>query len=377
MRISSLLPFCICLACLTFCGFSQHPDGSKKNSLLVAEYDQQAAKNNLQHLVLYKFSDGKMTGKEDVLAVPGKKDGAPYVRFDLGINHVYKNRYIVTGIGNVIDLQTKKVVVDSRDQFVKFSGDSIVFFTNDIFKGKYYSVFDIRTGLYKKVEKPSFRAIRGQDIEVDYSTRNYRIFLYPASAPKELIVKDAGYGEEMATASQKSQIPFFWVDDASFVYANFSSDHSSASIWIVNANKSAEKIGEIDGVPASQVNSKFYLDDENNLLFTCMKGDFQVDLKKKKLLELPFQSFGNGFKVETDENVKYGRVIKYNDQVIGKYFCNYSTIKTTVEGIAFQYDLVVNGEHYAQGLAVWNASTKHWTELDNTDVANVIGWASN
>ena len=129
-----------------------HPP-EKKVSLLIAEYDNNAAKNHMQHLVNYVFIGGTMISKETLLSVPTQKEGVKgnYVRFDIGKNKIYRNRYVVTGIGNVIDIQTKKLLVSEQANFVAFKGDSIIFYTNDIFKGKFFSVLNLKTELYQKV----------------------------------------------------------------------------------------------------------------------------------------------------------------------------------------------------------------------------------
>src|ERR1700746_3396609 len=152
----------------------------KKVSLLVAEYDDHAAVNHLQYLVNYIFVDGAMVSKETVLSVPTVKDGVKgnYVRFDIGKNKIYRNRYVVTGIGNVIDIQAKKLLVSERADFVGFSGDSIIFHTDDIFKGKYYSVLNLKTEKYQKVENPNYNPLPRPDVEVDETTQPFSISAY-------------------------------------------------------------------------------------------------------------------------------------------------------------------------------------------------------
>jgi len=51
-------------------GFAQ-----KKVSLLIAEYDEQASDNHLQHLVKYVFVDGAMVSKEPIISALIKKKG--------------------------------------------------------------------------------------------------------------------------------------------------------------------------------------------------------------------------------------------------------------------------------------------------------------
>jgi hypothetical protein len=253
----------------------------KNHSLLIAEFDPKAGSNQIQHLFAYRFQDGKFSGKEKLLSVSGMKDPqkGTYVRFDLGNCRIYKNRYVITGIGNVIDVLEKKVILDQRDKFIKAHGDSLIFYTNDIFKGKYYSVLKLKTGEYAPVQDLLFKAIPGKDIEVDYSTRQFKIYLYPQGASKVLLVPDAGYGEDPSARKEKSvQTPFVWLDNTYFVFPHYSQSRDFCTLYKVNAEtKAQEKIGEIDNIPSVAFNSFFMYDSKENLVYVCGKGNFIVD----------------------------------------------------------------------------------------------------
>src|ERR1043165_1844503 len=191
MRTTKL--FLLIFSVILFAGFYMP---QKRVSLIIAAYDDNAAVNHLQHLMNYVFVDGAMLSQETLLSVPTTKSGVKgnYVRFDIGKNHIYRNRYIVTGIGNVIDIKTKKILVEERGDFIKFSGDSIIFHTNDIFKGKYYSVLDLRTEKFQKVENPNYNPLPRPDVEVDETKQPFSISAYAVSGKQDLLVKDAGYG---------------------------------------------------------------------------------------------------------------------------------------------------------------------------------------
>ena len=94
-------------------------------SLLIAEFDANASSNKLQHLVKYIFAEGNFVTKEKILSVPMQQEGVKgsFVRFDLGENKIYRNRYVVTGIGNIIDIKNKKLLLTEKHQFVQFKGD--------------------------------------------------------------------------------------------------------------------------------------------------------------------------------------------------------------------------------------------------------------
>ncbi|HEX8516324.1 MAG TPA: hypothetical protein VF868_09010 [Bacteroidia bacterium] len=351
-----------------------------KVSLILAEYDDNASANHLQHIVSYAFINGAMASREILLSVPTQKPGVKgnYIRFDIGRNRIYRNRYIITGIGNVIDLKNKKVLLEEKDEFVSFSGDSVIFYTNDIFKGKYYSVFDLKTEKYQKVENANFNPRPRPSVEVDETATPFVINAYAASGKKETLVKDAGYGEAQPLIGDnvKRKFPVFWIDNKSFLYANFSNDQHSAAIYLVGTDKTIEKIAVIDEIPATAANTSFEFDPAGNVIYTCGKGRFLVDIKKKKADPVLYETVGNSFLIESVENPKYGRTIKYENAEIGKKWCRFDNAATVNGHGAFQTEMVIGGDRYPQGVAVWNSVTKKWTSLEVSSLANIIGWLS-
>lgn len=358
--------------------FSAFSSAQKKASLIVAEYDDNAAVNHLQNIVNYTFADGAMVSKEILLSVPTQKKDVKgnYIRFDIGKNKLYRNRYIITGIGNIIDIKNKKVLLSEKDEFVAFNGDSVIFHTNDIFKGNYYSVFNLKTETYQKVTNANYNPLPRPDVEVDETVKPFVINVYAVSGKKEVLVKDAGYGEAqpLIGGDVKRKFAIFWLDNTSFLYANFSKDQHALSIYKVETNKNTEKIADIDAVPATAANAYFELDAGNNIIYSCGKGRFLVDVKKKKAEPVTFENVGNNFWVESAENAKYGRAIKFEATEAGKKWCRFDNAQTTGEYAAFQTDIVVGPERYPQGIAVWNTTTKKWVLLDASSIANIIGW---
>jgi hypothetical protein len=375
MRIFKYSVFIFAVIVLSAFCFAQ-----KKVSLIVAEYDDNASVNHLQHIVNYTFVDGAMVSKEALLSIPMQKAGVKgnYVRFDIGRNRMYRNRYIVTGIGNIIDIKNKKVILEEKDEFIAFSGDSVIFYTNDIFKGKYYSVFNLKTEKYQKVENANYNPLPRPSVEVDETNTPFVINAYAVSGKKETLVKDAGYGEAQPLIGEnvKRKFPIFWLDNQYFLYANFSDNQHSATIYKVGIDKSIDKIAVIDEIPATAANTSFEYDAAGNIIYTCGKGRFLVDLTKKKAEPVIFETVGNNFYVESSENAKYGRAIKYESIETGKKWCRFDNAQTTTGYAAFQTDMVIGTDRYPQGVAVWNATTKKWTTLDVSSLANIIGWIS-
>ncbi len=360
---------------LFFIGFNP---SQKKVELFVAEYDDNAAINHLQYLNDYIFLDGIMVSKEAVLIVPTQKIGVKgnYVRFDIGKNKIYRNRYIVTGIGNIIDFRNKKLLLTEKDEFVAFQGDSIVFHTDDIFKGNYFSIFNLKTEKYQKVENANYNPRPRPDVEVDETTPPYVINMYRVNGKKEVLVRDAGYGEAQPLIGDdvKRKFPIFWLNNTSFLYANFSKNQQIASIYRVNTDNTSEKIADIDAIPATAENTFFELGEGGTVIYSCAKGRFQIDLIKKKADKIVFESIGNNFSVESEENPKYGRAIKFENKEIGKKWCRFDNAKTINGFAAFQNDMVIGPDRYPQGVVVWNTTTSKWTTIEVSSLAEIVGW---
>lgn len=365
--------FCVLLLALGPVSYAQ-----KKTSLIIAEYDGQAALNHIQHLVKYSFVNGAVGMREVITSLPAQKKGekGDYVRFDIGKNSLYRDRYVITGIGNVIDMKTKKLLVADRGELIKCSGDSIIFYTNDIFKGKYYSVLDLRTEKFMKVEDPNYQPRPRPSVEVDEITQPHSISAYQTSGKKDLLVKDAGYGEAQPLLGDdvKRKFPIFWLDDKSFLYANYTKDQHKASIFKVSTNRVVEKLGEITEIPATAANAYFVQNDDGTIIYSCGRGLFSIDQVKKKAEKLIFTNLSNGFSLEADENPKYGRIIKYENVEIGKKWCLVENATTTNGHAAFQNDMVIGTERYPQGITIWNNITKKWTSLEVSSLASIIGW---
>lgn len=352
--------------------------GQKKTSILIAEYDENAASNNMQHLVRYNFVNGVLSGHETVISVPTKKAGTSgdHVRFDIGKNTIYKNRYVITGIGNVIDVQTKKLLVAERGELIACSGDSIIFHTNDIFKGKYYSVLNIKTEKYAKVENANFNPVQRPDVEIDETVKPFTITAYYINGKKDLLVKDAGYGQPQPLVGDdvKRKMQLFWLDRSFFLYANYDKSQQNISIYKVGLDKSIEKIGDIPEVPATSPNDFFELTANSEIQYSCSKGKFLIDTKKKLVTKILFEMIGNSFSVESDENSKYGRSIKFESTEIGKKWCKTDNSKTINGYGAFQNDMVIGPERYPQGVVVWNNITKKWITLEVNSLEEIVGW---
>ena len=71
-------------------------------------YDESNKANLGQLIYRYNFVNNVYAGRDQIISINGRKDNKDFVRCDKGENTLYKNRYLISGIGNVIDLSEKK-----------------------------------------------------------------------------------------------------------------------------------------------------------------------------------------------------------------------------------------------------------------------------
>ncbi|MBC7863410.1 MAG: hypothetical protein IAF38_10575 [Bacteroidia bacterium] len=348
-----------------------------KYTLYVALYDNSNIKQLKQDIWKYHYENGVKTSEEKLLSVLGKKEGGTatdFVRCDVGENVIYHNQYLITGIGNVIDLKNKKVLSEEKAKFIKASGDSLIFYTNDLFKGKFYSVFKLNTGKYEQVTDLMYHGLTGQDVNVDYELQNRRIWLYPPKKEKQLLIADAGFGEELLGAKGTVVIPVYWIDNWNFVFPYYPITKNKATLIEVNVKTGEQiKLGDINDMPKGPEPSYFMRDPDGNLLYVCPKGKEIVDIKAKTIKTLEYYHCGNKFDIQVIPGAA-GRILKYKGLEIGKQHCEIKSVQDCKSAVALEKKMKMGDEVYAQGIGVWNVHTKKWSTLMVDNVASVIGW---
>jgi hypothetical protein len=340
-----------------------------KQGLIVVHYDPAGKAEFRQKVYSYHFVNGQYVAREELMAVAGKKEGRDYIRTDLGTNQLYKNRYLITSIGNILDLKEKKILFDGRANLVRCSNDSAIFFTNDITKGKFYSVYNFKTNQYGEVKSLVFKAKLGQDVEFDKTTQPYKIYLYPANKPKVLLVSDAGFGQQ----GSKNDPLMWWLDNSNFVYAYFNKENTELSFYKVNAdNKQTTLLGKIPVKPETKPAALASYDNKQALVYLGSK-QILVDAGTSTVTDLPFTMTENGFSYECKTN-SYGHIVKLNDKEIGKHHFQPKNFRTDKNIAGLVKELVMGEESYQQGLGVWNNNKQTWQSVDCEDVLSLVGW---
>ncbi len=345
-------------------------------SLIVVHYDP-ASKGEFKQLVYsYHFLNGHYQSREELISFKGRvmdgKKEKDYIRTDLGQNILYKNRYLITGIGNIIDLKEKKILFDQKANLVRCSNDSAIYYTNDAFKGKFYSVYNFTTKTYTEVKALLFKAVVGQDIEFDRSAQPYKLNFYPESKPKVVLSADAGFGQT-TTDFKKPDVAVWWLDKNTFVYPYFNKDNTEITFMKVSIDSKAS--APIGKATIKQQNDPgvFVKISKTQAQYNFGDKKFMIDAEKNSVTELAYTNPENGFSAECKDN-PYGHIIKYNGKEVCKQHFQLKNLKTEQNIAAIVKELVVGTESYQQGLSVFNQSKQAWENVDAEEVVSLIGW---
>jgi hypothetical protein len=315
-----------------------------KQSLIVVHADPKSKSQFKQQIFSYHFLNGAYVGRDELLSVQGKKDGKDYIRTDLKTNTIYKQRYLITGIGNIIDLTEKKVLFDGKAELVKCSNDSAIFYTNDIFKGKF-----------------------------DKTTTPFNINYYPQNKSKILLSANAGYGQKGTKENYAPDPPLFWIDNNSLVYANFNKENTEVAFYQISIDsKKTRLIGKLAMIKETKP-AEFFKVSDSEWIMTLGERQISVDLKAQLVKELQISKAQKDFTYDCKSSTS-GRAIKLKNSEIGKFYFKPTNFKVDDNIVAVLKEIVIEGETFQQGIYVWSFNTQKWAQIDSDEVLAVIGW---
>jgi hypothetical protein len=345
-----------------------------KQALIVAHVDGNSKSQFKQKLYAYHFLNGSFTGRDELLSFAGKKEGKDYIRTDRGQNVIYKNRYLITGIGNIIDLKEKKVLFDGKAKLLRCSNDSAIFYTNDIFKGKYYSVYNFSNNTYGEVKDLLFKTKCGRDVEFDKSVKPFQLLYFPTGKPRVTLVSDAGYGQPAGKDTYVPDPPLVWIDNDNFMYCYFNIENTEVSFYKVNVDsKKSSLIGKVLIESETGPAEIFSLTSDQALFRLGHKHVF-IDMEAESLSELEFTKPVYGFSFSCKEDPKFGHTVRLYGKEIGKYKFEPRNFVSGENIAGFVKEMVIGYDSYQQGIMNWNATRQKWEAVDSDEVLAMIGW---
>jgi hypothetical protein len=359
MKLPILLLFCFLLPVSS----TQGQVSSHNAALLVVECE---AKNGLcetQHLVRYRFRDGVQVSRDVVLADPDTS-------FNLGGNHIYQNRYVITRWGDVVDVEKKKLLHDGEGDFVGTDGSRVIQHVDrrDV-KGFFY--YDLESNRYARLRSPKKWALPGllsPDQTRSISTPDFgdgEIWLHTLNKKKKLLGSKFRVG--VSGSCSMPTPPVLWLDDKRIL-----TQRTIGEIVILHLNGRVEPLLTIPITDTSGSVPSLDRDAQGRITYAWSGGIHTLDVENKKHLPYEWAPLGHGFELEVGLNQVYGEIARFNGQEIGRWW---SSAAITTEGfVAMIYGEVGSNLGYPKGVKVWNSKSKEWVTIDAKWMNTIIGW---
>ncbi|MES2515429.1 MAG: hypothetical protein V4580_14845 [Bacteroidota bacterium] len=346
---------------------------SAEESLIVVHYDEGNKANLGQHIYRYNYINNVYAGREKIMTVVGRKNDKDYIRCDKGENVLYKDRYLISAIGNVIDLKEKKVLHDGSAKLVRCSNDSIIFYINDIFKGKYYAYFDLKSNVYAEIKSLTFNPNIGQAVEFDRTKSPYKLLYYPQNKPKVVLMEDAGHGG-ISSKAPKADIPIYWVDNNTFIFPNIKITDLEGSIVKYNIpTKTSKVIGTFNSTANVPATYQLVSSIDCYIEFYFKNKLYCINPAKETMLQSNFKEIDKNFSIEVEPK-STGRAVYFKGKENGRFHFDMKNFKASSNYAAIVKEIIMGDESYQQGISVFNVSKSKWEAVDGEEVASLVGW---
>ena len=135
-----------------------------------------------QNLIRFRFRNGVLVSQDVILK-------SKSVRFDLGNNQIYRNRYVINRWADIVDIQNKKVLHEGDGETVATEGDRIIQRINKSHTEGYF-YYDLKTKRYgrlPKLTKWELPGLLSPDQTKSLMGHNDSIWLHRLGQPKKLL----------------------------------------------------------------------------------------------------------------------------------------------------------------------------------------------
>ena len=356
----------LCVSCvLTHIAAQNSPYHSA--ALLVSECGGAPGRScEKYNLLRFRFRNGVLVSKDLILTTDYTQ-----VRYDLGNNHIYRNRYVITNWGDVVDIQDKKLLHDGRGEYVAAEGDLIVQHESGTdFRG--HSYYDLKQNRYRRFVVPIKWDLPGllapdQMKSVDGEMGD-RIWLHHFNQEKKLL----GSGFRVDQALESSFIgrpPVFWLDNTRIL-----TQRDNGEIVVLQLDGTIRPIVKIPITTPNYSQPYFFRDPGGRIIYRCCSRTFVINVEEKSYTPHEWTTLGFGFDAQTETDPSYGHVIRYQGKEVGRLWASVWGAPAIDGYVAFEYGEVGSNLGYPKGIQVWSSANSKWTIIENKRSPRIIGW---
>ncbi len=317
-------------------------------------------------LVRFRFRNGVLVSKDLILTTDFTQ-----VRYDLGKNHIYRNRYVITNWGDVVDIQDKKLLHDGRGKYVAAERDWIVQHESGTdFQG--YSYYDLKMNRYRRLVVPTKWNLPGllapDQMKSADGEMGDSIWLHRFNQEKKLL--GSGFFVNASTeASFLARPPVFWLNNTRLL-----TQRKNGEIVALQLDGTVSLIVTIPITTLNYSQPSFFRDPGGRIIYRCCGRSFEINVEEKSYTPHEWTTLGFGFDAQTETNPSYGHVIRYQGKEIGRLWASVWSAPAIEGYVAFEYGEVGSNLGYPKGIQVWSSANNKWTIIKKMRTPGIIGW---
>ncbi len=343
-------------------------------SLIVATLASEppsAGVGNVQKLVRIDFREGAHLGTETVLTT--KTDE---LRFDVSTSRIYRDRYVVTDFGDIVDVASTPAKVVHRaepgTEFLAFDGQKVVLRRRHVSDEGYYT-FDLDQGRYLPLDQPGPWALPGvlsPDKTMSMSFEGgamAELFFNRVGGPRRSL--GAGFGYEislMASPSHHDGPPLLWLDDQSAL-----TQRSNGELVSVSIDGSVQPVATIAISEAPLSEPSLARDPEGQIIYTCGESHV-VDVPQKISAVREWRSVGDGFSLKVSESREC--ILRDDSGELGGCRCIPWDVEAVAGYVAMPCQDVPTNALETNTIRVWSREAGGWRAIEVSWISQIIGW---
>jgi hypothetical protein len=333
-------------------------------ALVVIECESQNGVCAKQHVVAYEFGPGRVS-REIVLTLATDR-----IRFDLGQNHLYRERYLISNWGDIIDIKKKRLLHEGDGEYVGVEGDRVIQrVERRNFRGYFY--YDLKSGKYVRWKSPGKWALPGvlapnETQSVSSDSFNADVRLHRVNGTKRLLATGL---TASVTGCDLPTVPLLWLSNELVL-----TQRADGDLITLDLRGRISPLLKIPTVPSEYGYApKLYRNDIGQIVYEFVGGSYVIDVDKKQSsrIDTTWIDLGSGFQWES-ANLAAGKLIRFQQQDIGRWWV--LSTRTTDGFIAVEYGDVGYTFGNPKGFKVWSAASREWVTVDLAWLDRLVGW---
>jgi hypothetical protein len=388
-NIKIFFVFLFVLSTISSC---EYHDDLQRVSLIVANIDDSNSEfDRTQDLIKYDFENGEHVSTETIVTNPGGQ-----LRFNCEKSRVYRNRYVITDFGDIVDITTRQFIHQGGSgpeytRLLGLEGDYVFIYQPQTEKYYYFNLANLET---RELEDPgswSLPGVLSPDGTMSVTSIGWnegQIWLHYLNGETEML-GEGFFVEYSLLSSSRSGVPLLWLNNERVL-----TQKSNEEIVIVTIEGSVTPVvnidlNHLDYAPSEYkgaLKAKLFKDFNGNIIYAISligpDGKFRynrfvIDVENESYSTYDPEWIPLGHKFEYSSREGY-TIIRYDGYEIGQEQCFTEGYEQTIKGhIAITRQ--ESCDYYPTSVRVWSSANEEWTSMDFEfpvwiTYSSIIGW---